>query len=96
MDSIKSKEEEDDEEDDDTKNKGKTQEAGEPNDDGKPADNGEANNEGNVDEGNTPNVQSSKSIPNHDNGNATPRKRGTARVYEIMGRDSTGSAIRRQ
>ena len=96
LDSIKSKEDEEDEEDDDTKNKGKTQEAGEPNDDGKPADNGESNNEGNVDEGNTPNVQSSKSIPNHDNGNATPRKKGTARVYEIMGRDSTGSAIRRQ
>ena len=42
------------------------------------------------------NVQSSKSIPNH-NVNDTRKvvKSGAARVYEIMGRDKSGSAIRK-
>ena len=42
-------------------------------------------------------VQSSKSIPNHDiKGNQNVAKTGAARVYEIMGRDNTGSALKRQ
>lgn len=44
----------------------------------------------------TQNVQSSKSIPNHDTKDKQKAvKTGTARVYEIMGRDNTGSAIRK-
>ena len=42
------------------------------------------------------NVQSSKSIPNHDiKDNQKVAKTGAARVYEIMGRDNTGSAVRK-
>ena len=46
--------------------------------------------------GEAQNVQSSKSIPNHDiKDNQKVAKTGAARVYEIMGRDNTGSAVRK-
>lgn len=91
IDSLKPNEEEDEDDDE-----GNSQNEGNPSEDGETGNNGEANDGGNADEGNTQNVQSSKSIPNHDNGKVTPLKRGTARVYEIMGRDSTGSALKKQ
>ena len=48
------------------------------------------------DNGEAQNVQSSKSIPNHDiKDNQKVAKTGAARVYEIMGRDNTGSAVRK-
>ena len=48
------------------------------------------------DNGEAQNVQSSKSIPNHDiKDNQKVAKTGAARVYEIMGRDNTGSAIKK-
>lgn len=92
LDSLKPQEDEEDEDDKGT-NEGNATEA----EDDKGTDEGNAGTEGETTEGNSSNVQSSKSIPNHDvNRNATPRKTGTARVYEIMGRDATGSAIRKQ
>ena len=63
--------------------------------------NGESDENGGEDEnddnGDAQEVQSSKSIPNHDiNNGQSNAKTGAARVYEIMGRDNTGSALKRQ
>ena len=72
------------EEDDEAKNQ-EDDESDEDDDEEEAKDNGEAQN-----------VQSSKSIPNHDiKDNQKVAKTGAARVYEIMGRDNTGSAVRK-
>lgn len=78
----KSLEKEDDEEDEEPQEEG--------NDEGNGEEELEADDE-------TQEVQSSKSIPNHDiNNGQNNAKTGAARVYEIMGRDNTGSALKRQ
>lgn len=85
LDSLKHREDEEEEEDEKTTKKveeGNTEETD---------DEVQENND------NSQNVQSSKSIPNHDIKNKTSTRRtGSARVYELMGRDSTGSALRKQ
>ena len=73
--------------------KDKAEEAKNQEDDESDEDDDEEEAKGN---GEAQNVQSSKSIPNHDiKDNQKVAKTGAARVYEIMGRDNTGSAVRK-